>query len=466
MVRRDVSLFAVDEVREAAAGELALDVLGLGVDAERADERLVAGGHVEQAARVEPIVAHVAGDHDGAVVRAAAQARWEAVRGCAAGGGVRVHHLVEQHHGRVLRVPERVELERMAHAMVKHRLSRVYDFVGDFAPLLLKHRLAFSERRQRRDEEVALQPSHLLLHLVDQIFGDGLAHGQSLEALRPAAALRTVRRERCVWPARRARGRRARAARLVAVLALLLKQRRHRDLPLIAFEERNLPRGSDAAELLKHAAILENHAVRLGALEHLAIPRAQLLALHRPALLRRARVEDVLVAGARRLDPDVHVLEAARAARAQVGAEQRAVGGGAVPVGLRAEVAHRVDVRDVDASRVWLRAVVAVLLSVHHEDDHLVAVDALQGHDGARAERELGGVGLAARPLALHHGLLGVRDALDRRDDAHGHALTRDARLAQTLFHRVLELAAQAALLDHARVHLALALGFVTPARS
>eukprot|EP00965_Chrysotila_dentata_P250160 6209284-Pleurochrysis_carterae.AAC.1 len=105
----------------------------------------------------------------------------------------------------------------------------------DFAPLLLKHRLAFSERRQRRDEEVALQPSHLLLHLVDQIIGDGLAHGQSLEALRPAAALRTVRRERRVWPARRARGRRARAARLVAVLALLLKQRRHRDLPLIAW---------------------------------------------------------------------------------------------------------------------------------------------------------------------------------------------------------------------------------------
>eukprot|EP00966_Prymnesium_polylepis_P143141 3303941-Prymnesium_polylepis.1 len=102
--------------------------------------------------------------------------------------------------------------------------------------------------------------------------------------------------------------------------------------------------------------------------------------------------------------------------------------------GGRAEVFDRVDVRDVHAPRcdaaghgeectgprgfgragesgrqpcaVWdllrrrqrtvgRRAVGAILLRVHHEDSDLVAVNLLQRHDRARAERERRGVVLA-----------------------------------------------------------------------
>mmetsp|Transcript_10563 Transcript_10563/g.35051 ORF Transcript_10563/g.35051 Transcript_10563/m.35051 type:complete len:420 (-) Transcript_10563:1264-2523(-) len=219
-----------------------------------------------------------------------------------------------------------------------------------------------------------------------------------------------------------------------------LEQRRHRDLPLVALEEGDLPRRLDVPKLLEHRAVPLDDAVGLGLVEHLAVPRAQLVPLHRPALLGRPGVENVLVVRARRLDPQVDPLEAAHAARIEVGAQQRAVGGGAVAGGSRPEVADRVDVRDVDAARVGLRAVGVVLLRVHHEDCHVTAVDFLEGQDAPRAVRELGGVRLATGPLSLDHLLLGLGAALHARDDAHSHGLTGDARCGQGSRHAHLQL--------------------------
>ena len=69
---------------------------------------------------------------------------------------------------------------------------------------------------------------------------------------------------------------------------------------------------------------------------------------------------------------DGTVLEPAPAAGRKVRREQRAVGCRAVAVRRGAEIADRIDVGDVDAARVGLRAVGAVLLRVHHEDHHVV----------------------------------------------------------------------------------------------
>ena len=94
------------------------------------------------------------------------------------------------------------------------------------------------------------------------------------------------------------------------------------------------------------------------------VPLAQLLALHGLALLVGAREEDVLVAHLRRLHPDVHVLEAKHARPLQVGHEDRVVHRASMLRRLRrrVKVADRVEVRDVDAVRVRLGAVGAVLL--------------------------------------------------------------------------------------------------------
>lgn len=106
---------------------------------------------------------------------------------------------------------------------------------------------------------------------------------------------------------------------------------------------------------------------------------------------------------------------------------------------LGVEVANRVHIRDVDAARVGLRAVGTVLLRVHHEERNLVALDSLQRHDGARAEGELGGVRFAGTPLALHHGILSVADAVVRGDHSHRHGLALHPSSGEVRSHCYLE---------------------------
>mmetsp|Transcript_23261 Transcript_23261/g.68668 ORF Transcript_23261/g.68668 Transcript_23261/m.68668 type:complete len:307 (+) Transcript_23261:379-1299(+) len=306
--------------------------------------------------------------------------------------------------------------------MVQQRLARVDELVRDLRlcvalgarrrrPPLLRR-----ERRKGRDEKVPLQPPHLLVHLAHQVLGrcagGELVEREAAQPLRPP--VRTRRRRGGGGSLASACSRRAAAAGALArpaprgaeqlwpaesvVFVVLCRRRRglialedlrQSELPLVTFEERNLPRRLDVPKLLDHRPEPRDDPLLLGRLEHLDVPRAQLLALHRPPLLGRPRVENVLVARARRLHPHVHVLESAPAAGRKVRREQRAVGCRAVAVRRGAEIADRIDVGDVDAARVGLRAVGAVLLRVHHEDHHVVPFDALQRDDAAGGVREL-----------------------------------------------------------------------------
>ena len=130
-----------------------------------------------------------------------------------------------------------------------------------------------------------------------------------------------------------------------------------------------------------------------------------------------------------RLDPDVHVLEAEHARPLEVGDEDRVVDRRAVARGRRLKVAHRVEVRDVDAVLVGLRAVGAVLLHVEREEADVEAAALLEGEERLRLVRELLRVRLA-QPLRVLDETLGrVRRHEQRRDDAHRDGLEEDSNV-------------------------------------
>mmetsp|Transcript_19424 Transcript_19424/g.44657 ORF Transcript_19424/g.44657 Transcript_19424/m.44657 type:complete len:339 (+) Transcript_19424:797-1813(+) len=218
---------------------------------------------------VVPVIAHVATNHKRAVLDAPALAILDAVRRL-------VVDVVENHHRRVLRVADGVELPVAHLALAEEGLARVGEVGRDDGVLVLLRRPVGILKDD--DEEVALEMLHLLLRLLD--------HVARVHAQRIASGLGVV------------------------VLRIEAEQGGHSDLPLVAVEERDLGDRLERVELLVHVAVRLDDSLGLGLVEHRLVPLAQLLALHGLALLVRAREEDVFVAQLGWLDPNVHVLEA------------------------------------------------------------------------------------------------------------------------------------------------------------
>ena len=91
----------------------------------------------------------------------------------------------------------------------------------------------------------------------------------------------------------------------------------------------------------------------------------------------RVSIEDIVITLLWGRDPYVSVSESELSSVREIVHEDRMINSGPVPFRSRLEVSHRVQVRDVDAVRVWLGAFRAVLLHVHCEEAHLMPFDVL-----------------------------------------------------------------------------------------
>ena len=98
-------------------------------------------------------------------------------------------------------------------------------------------------------------------------------------------------------------------------------------------------------------------------------------------------MEDVVVSFAGRTSPDVRQGVSEFLHVFQVSQEDDVVDGG--PEHSRPEEVHRVEVGDVDPSRVGCRTLAAVLLHVHPEEADVDTVNLLKGKQGASTVREL-----------------------------------------------------------------------------
>mmetsp|Transcript_34390 Transcript_34390/g.90482 ORF Transcript_34390/g.90482 Transcript_34390/m.90482 type:complete len:206 (+) Transcript_34390:361-978(+) len=121
------------------------------------------------------------------------------------------------------------------------------------------------------------------------------------------------------------------------------------------------------------------------------------------------------------------ILEAEQAHPLQVAHEHGVVHRRAVAVGRRLEVAHGVEVGDVDAILIWLGAVGAVLLDVEGEEADVVPAALLEGEQRLRLIRKLVGVRVAEHLLVFDELLGRVARHEQRGDDAHRHRLALDA---------------------------------------
>jgi hypothetical protein len=89
--------------------------------------------------------------------------------------------------------------------------------------------------------------------------------------------------------------------------------------------------------------------------------------------------------------------------------------------------AHRVEVGDVHTVLVRLGAVRAILLYIEREETHVEAIALLKSEQCLRLVRELFGVRIIERLLVFHELLRRIRGHQQRRDDAYGDRLARDA---------------------------------------
>ena len=180
--------------------------------------------------------------------------------------------------------------------------------------------------------------------------------------------------------------------------------------------------------------VVDHHALQNGSIEHLLVPVLQ-TPWFGHALLGRMAVKNVVVAFARRTRPDVCVDVAELLCVVQIADENLVVDIGAVD--FRPEVVHRVQVGDVDTSRVRRLTSSIILLHVHAEQNDVDALDFLKGEDRLRSVR-----------VAFGHLILRVllqpwfdlADLVARCQDADRHSARLTRFCTQEVVHALLEL--------------------------